>query len=332
MKRFLLLHCFLFFLCSSPALSAEILVYTAVEPDILNHYKAAFQKQYPDITVKWVRDSAGPIVARMLAEKNNPRADAVFGLSLAGLLVLRQAELLEAYKARDYDQMRPEFMSSGQEPLWTPINAWGAVICANRLEMEKNNLPEPGNWWDLTNEIYRGKIIMPSPVSSSTGLMMIYGWLELMGGEQAWNFMKELDKNVEMYSHSGSRPCQMAARGETALGLSSPAFAGSLVKKGAPLELITPADGVGWDLEASAIIKKDRKDAASLQAAQALMDFSASEEAARLAAEAGYIPARKSFENNEFQKMTESFISMDFEKNFLQRDEILEQWRRLFEK
>ena len=53
--------------------SAETLtVYTAVEAEDLKLYAAEFNKDHPDIKIRWVRDSTGIVTAKLLAEKNNP--------------------------------------------------------------------------------------------------------------------------------------------------------------------------------------------------------------------------------------------------------------------
>lgn len=52
-------------------------VYTALEADQVKAYQDAFEKANPDIEIKWVRDSTGVVTAKLLAEKNNPRADVV---------------------------------------------------------------------------------------------------------------------------------------------------------------------------------------------------------------------------------------------------------------
>ena len=40
----------------------ELLVYTAVEADELAKFKREFEKDYPDVDVKWVRDSTGIVI------------------------------------------------------------------------------------------------------------------------------------------------------------------------------------------------------------------------------------------------------------------------------
>lgn len=81
----------LFTLMSAQAFSAqEVTVYTAFETDLLAKYKTAFEKDNPDISIKWVRDSTGIMTAKLLAEKNNPRAEVVWGLAGSSLALLKE--------------------------------------------------------------------------------------------------------------------------------------------------------------------------------------------------------------------------------------------------
>lgn len=70
--------------------SEEITVYTAVEADQLKQYQEELHKTYPELKVKWVRDSTGVITAKLLAEQKNPQADVVFGVALTSLLVMEK--------------------------------------------------------------------------------------------------------------------------------------------------------------------------------------------------------------------------------------------------
>ena len=67
----------------------ELTVYTAVEAEDLKRYAEAFNEDYPDITIKWVRDSTGIVTAKLLAEKNNPQADVIWGLAATSLLLMK---------------------------------------------------------------------------------------------------------------------------------------------------------------------------------------------------------------------------------------------------
>ena len=67
------------------AQAVDLTVYTAVEAEDLKKYAKEFNKTNPDIKIKWVRDSTGIVTAKLLAEKNNPKADVVWGLAATSL-------------------------------------------------------------------------------------------------------------------------------------------------------------------------------------------------------------------------------------------------------
>src|SRR5262249_5860042 len=89
-----------------------ITVYTALEKEQLAPYKAAFEKAHPDVEISWLRDSPGIILARLLAEKDNPRADAVWGVPLMHLVSLEKLGMLEPYAPKEYEKLKPRFRDS----------------------------------------------------------------------------------------------------------------------------------------------------------------------------------------------------------------------------
>ncbi|MEC8188507.1 MAG: extracellular solute-binding protein, partial [SAR324 cluster bacterium] len=90
--------------------SAEtLMVYTAVEAEDLKRYAAAFNKDHPDIKIRWVRDSTGIVTAKLLAEKNNPRADVIWGLAATSLMLLKSEGMLQAYSPKGIDKLDPKF-------------------------------------------------------------------------------------------------------------------------------------------------------------------------------------------------------------------------------
>ncbi|CAM3772187.1 putative 2-aminoethylphosphonate ABC transporter substrate-binding protein [Parendozoicomonas haliclonae] len=253
----------------------ELTVYTAFEADQLKEYEKSFESAHPDIDIRWVRDSTGIVTAKLLAEKNNPKADVVWGLAATSLMLLKQEGMLQPYKPQGVEKLRKSFVDNAATPSWVGAEAWVASICYNTVEGEKNNVPAPASWKDLTKPVYKGHVIMPNPNSSGTGFLDVSSWIQMFGEENAWAYMDGLHQNISRYTHSGSKPCKLAASGETTIGISFAYRGAKSKKKGAPLEIITPTEGLGWDLEATAIIKGTDK----LEAAQKLMDWSITREA-----------------------------------------------------
>ncbi len=323
-----LIALFMLLCLALPAYAGDtITVYSNIEPDMVAKYTRAFNEAHPDITIKWVRDSAGPITARLLAEKDNPQADMVFGLALNSLLSLEPYGIFEPYTPKDFGKIAPNMRDKRPNPVWVGINAWGTSFCINKPELEKRGLPVPRTWQDLLNPVYQGLLVMPNPASSSTGYMAVAGWLQSMGDKAAWEYMQQLHKNIKMYVHSGCKPAQMAAQGEIVIGISSNSCATPYLARRAPLLIITPQDGVGWDMETAALLKNRP----NRQAAQKFMDFATSEAAARIAAENGYIPGRQEMNNAEGKAIMAHFVDMDFYASAKQRADVLKKWRALFE-
>ncbi len=253
----------------------QLIVYTAVEPEELNKFAKAFQSKHPDITIKWVRDSTGIMTAKLLAEGKNTKADIVWGLAATSLLLLKDAGILEPYAPKGLDKLDPKYVDTSNPPYWVGQRAWIASLCVNTAEAKAKNLPMPASWSDLTKPVYKGHIVMPNPASSGTGFLDVSSWIQMWGDEKAWKFMDQLHENIGVYTHSGSKPCKMAGKGEFPIGVSFAYKGAQLRSKGAPVETIAPKEGVGWDLEAYGLVKNAKNAAA----AKAFADWSATKEA-----------------------------------------------------
>jgi iron(III) transport system substrate-binding protein len=258
-------------LMTAPAMAqkTELLVYTALETDQIKAYETAFKAANPNIDVKWVRDSTGVITAKLLAEKANPQADLVVGTSASSLAVLSNEGMLQPYAPKGLDKISAQYRDPRNPPEWVGMDVYGAAICFNTVEAAKLNLPKPATWEDLTKPVYKGKVVMPNPASSGTGYLDVAGWIQMWGDAKAWKFMDALHDNIAQYTHSGSKPCRQAGAGEFPIGVSFEYRAVATKKAGAPIDIIFPTEGLGWDLEASGIMKNTKK----VEAARAMMDW-----------------------------------------------------------
>src|SRR5262245_53107690 len=117
-----------------------LVVYTALEDEQLPVFKKAFEAANPDIEIKWVRDSTGTITARLLAEKANRQADAVWGLAASSLLVLDKEGMLEPYAPAGVDKLKANYKDAANPPRWVGMDAWASAICLNTEEQKQHNL------------------------------------------------------------------------------------------------------------------------------------------------------------------------------------------------
>ena len=263
------------FAAPTQAQKTELLVYTALETDQLKAYTESFQKTNPNIDLKFVRDSTGVITAKLLAEKANPQADVILGVAASSMEIFENEGMLWPYAPVGFDKLNPKFSDTNRPPMWVGQDVFAAVVCYNTVEGQKKGIPKPETWADLIKPVYKGQITMPNPASSGTGFFDVSAWLQTMGEAGGWKYMDALHENIAQYTHSGSKPCRQAGAGEFVVGISFD-FRGNDVKvKGAPVELVFPKEGLGWDLEAAAIVKATKK----MDAAKKLLDWVATKEA-----------------------------------------------------
>lgn len=247
--------------CGSKETSAEkknkeVTVYTSIEEAQIETYLAPFKKEHPEIKLNIVRASTGDITARLIAEKDNPQADVVWGLAGTSLILADKQKVLEPYAPKGVENIPKQFKGEGETPTWVGIDAFITSITVNTQELAKRNLPVPKSYNDLLNPGYKGLIVMPNPQSSGTGFIAVSAWIQLMGKDKAFEYMDKLHENIGVYTHSGSSPAKMASTGEYPISISYDWKSIQLKKEGYPVETVFPTEKSGWDLEANALVKK----------------------------------------------------------------------------
>ena len=314
---------------SAFAQKTELLVYTALETDQLKAYTESFQKTNPNIDLKFVRDSTGVVTAKLLAEKANPQADVILGVAASSMEIFKAEGMLAPYAPKDFSALNRKFSDAANPPSWVGMDVFAAVVCYNTVEGKKKNIPQPQTWADLAKPVYKGQITMPNPASSGTGFFDVTAWLQTMGEANGWKYMDQLHENIAQYTHSGSKPCRQAGAGEFVVGISFD-FRGNDVKaKGAPVELIFPKEGLGWDIEASGIVKATKK----LDAAKKLIDWTATKEANEAFAKNFVIVSHKDVKAslpNLPADLEKKLIKNNFAFSAKNRDRILAEWQKRY--
>jgi len=314
---------------SAWAQKTELLVYTALETDQLKAYTESFQKTNPSIDLKFVRDSTGVITAKLLAEKSNPQADVILGVAASSMEIFKAEGMLAPYAPVGFDKLDPRYSDASRPPTWVGQDVFAAVVCYNTVEGQKKGIPKPETWADLAKPVYKGQITMPNPASSGTGYFDVSGWLQTMGEQGGWKYMDALHENIAQYTHSGSKPCRQAGAGEFVVGISFDFRGNDVKQKGAPVDLVFPKEGLGYDIEGSGIVKTTKK----MDAAKKLMDWVATKEANEAYAKNFALVAHpdvKPVLPHLPPDLDKRLIKNDFAFAAKNRDRILAEWNRRY--
>jgi iron(III) transport system substrate-binding protein len=307
-----------------------VVIYTAIENEQIAEYKKAYEKTLPNVEVKMLRLSTGDIAARFMAEKDNMQADVIWGIGATNVLQFKNAGLLEPYAPKGLERIQPLFRDKANPPAWVAIDIYMSAFCFNTDTAKKHNLPKPESWADLTKPVYKGHVVMPNPASSGTGYLSVVSILQRMGEAEGWKYLDALDKNVAEYTKSGSKPCKDSAAGERAIGVSFEYVALEMKKKGAPVEMVLPKEGSGYEIEANALTKKGAKNPAARQ----FLDWAISDDSLKLVSQFFAAVSVPGFPVPEGlpKDISKVVYPNDFDWSAKNRDRILAEWQKRYAK
>jgi iron(III) transport system substrate-binding protein len=268
----------------------------------------------------------------MLAEKDNPQADLVWGWAVTNMEEFVPRGMLVPYKPKGVEKLEQRFVHP--QYYYVGIDMYIAAFCVNTKVMQEKGLPMPKGWNDLLDPKFKGLVTMPNPVASGTGFLQIASILQMYGAkegkEDGWEFLKKLDKNIGQYIKSGSRPAKMTAAGEFAVGASFEFVVAELIKQGFPVKFVFPIEGAGYEVEANALLKGTKNP----NAAKRFLDWAITDNAMKEYAKFKHgvtlpgIPSRP-----DLPKLSEiKLYPMDFGWQAKNSEAIKKKWEDLFSK
>lgn len=253
----------------TPSLAREVVLYNASD-SVNTALVAAFKKAHPEIEVKFVSGSTGPITERAIAEKGKPQADVVYLVNNVALEQLKQAGVFEPYAPKD-SKIAPAFRDP--DDFYNKYFATTMCMVVNKDRLAQKKLPMPTTWEDLIKPVYAKEIALPSPLKSGTGGAILTTFVDAFG----WPFVENLNENVYQYSDGGSGGAALAGAGEVAIGLTFDTTCFETKSSGKPVDIvygrITPNVSEGGGLVTGGPNPAE---------ARIFLDFMASEEAAQV--------------------------------------------------
>ncbi|QUG74482.1 extracellular solute-binding protein [Erwinia sp. E602] len=257
----------------------RLVIYCSATNAMCETEAKAFGEKY-DVKTSFIRNGSGSTLAKVDAEKNNPQADVWYGGTLDPQSQAGEMGLLQAYKSPNLEQIMPQFRDPAKlkgnfsSAIYVGILGFGV----NTQRLKEKNLPEPKCWKDLTNPVYKGEIQIADPQSSGTAYTALATFTQLWGEDQAFAYLKQLNGNISQYTKSGIAPARNAARGETAIGIGFLHDYSLEKEKGAPLTLVSPCEGSGYEVGGVSILKNAR----NAENAKLFVDWALSKEAQEL--------------------------------------------------
>ena len=111
---------------------------------------------------------------------------------------------------------------------------------------------------------------------------MLATLVQLHGEDKGFDFLKRLHRNINQYTKSGAAPAKAAASGETLIGITFMHDLVTFAVQGAPLKVVAPCEGTGYEVGSMSIIKGGRNP----EQAKAWYDWALTPEAQAIGAEA----------------------------------------------
>jgi iron(III) transport system substrate-binding protein len=239
---------------SAPA-AAETLNAYSIWPE--NWARPMFEEfeKATGIKVNFVRFSSGEALARVIAEKNNPRVDVLFGGPVETHAAGIKEGIFEPYKPPVFDRLAPRFRHPDGQ--WVAIADDPLVFMSNNAFLKEHALKPPASWEDLLHPAYKNMLQMADARTSGTAVTRIFSVLEVHGRDEAkaFEYMKRLRPNVQIYTKSGGGGTLPVGLGQAGAGIFFIVDALDTKAKGYDVSVSFPREGIGTAAEAVALIK-----------------------------------------------------------------------------
>ncbi len=262
----------------------ELTVYGSCEEEYLTAACDHFEELY-GIKVNRQRLSTGEVPAKIEEENGKPSADVWFGgtnnpydgLAAKGFLDNSYVPMNASHLSKD--------LYKDPDGYWYGIYTGLLGFMVNKDELARLGLEAPQTWDDLLKPEYAGLIWLSNYKTAGTPKLVANLMLQLKGKEAGVQYLVDLDKNIQVYTKSGSGPSKNVGTGECVIGIG---FLHDgitqIVDNGYEnVGLIVPQDGTACEIGPVAIFKG----AAHPNAARLFVEYALSPDCVELAAQHG---------------------------------------------
>ncbi|MBS0881202.1 ABC transporter substrate-binding protein [Pantoea sp. JGM49] len=259
--------------------SGKLVIYTSQAPEIAQQTVDAFKAAYPKVEVEWTRNGTTQLMNVLQTEmmSGGAKPDVLLIADAINLGALKNQNQLYSYKDAPLSHINPSFYDKDK-------SFFGTKIIATVIAYNTQHAQPIDSWNALAVEANKGQIAMPSPLYSGAALYKLH--TDINTPTIGWNFYKKLAA-IGVAPQGGNGPALKAvASGLDKYGIITDADVILAKKKGSPVDLVYPKEGVSYVTEPVAIMKSVH----NLPAAKAFVNFMLSEQGQKLVVEQGNRP------------------------------------------
>lgn len=233
----------------------ELVVYGSCEEEYLSAACQKFEQMY-GIKTTFQRLSTGEVQAKIEEENGNPSADVWFGGTTDPYNVVAAEGLLEPYAAINASHITKDVYKHSDN-MWHGIYTGILGFMVNKDELDRMGLEAPKDWPDLLDSKYEGLIWLSNYNTAGTAKLVINTMIQKYGHDEGIQYLVDLDKNIEVYTKSGSGPSKNVGTGECVIGIGflHDGITQILDNGYDNIELIIPSSGTSCEIGATAIFK-----------------------------------------------------------------------------
>lgn len=233
----------------------SLVVYGSCEEEYLAVACQKFQELY-GIETKYQRLSTGEVQSKIEEEKGSPSADVWFGGTTDPYNVCAAEGLLEPYEAENASHLLGSAYRDA-DGNWYGIYKGILGFMVNIDELNRLELPVPADWADLLKPEYKDLIWLSNYNTAGTAKLVINTMIQKYGHDEGIQYLVDLDKNIQVYTKSGSGPSKNVGTGECVIGIG---FLHDgitqIVDNGyGNIQLVIPSSGTSYEIGATAIFK-----------------------------------------------------------------------------
>ena len=282
--------------------------------------------------VTMTQKGSGETFAQIRAEANNPRADVWWGGTGDPHLQAAEAGLTEEYRSPTLPKLHPWARRQAEQSGYKTVGIYAGALgfAYNTEQIARRKLAAPACWKDLVKPEYKDEIQISNPSSSGTAYTAIATLVQVFGESQAFDYLKQLHRNVNQYTRSGPAPARNTARGETAIGVMFLHDAVAEAIEGFPVKVAAPCEGTGYEIGSMSLIKGGKNP----EMARKWYEFALSPAGQNLAARAKSYQVPSNMDSTtppQAPKLSEmKLIDYDFAKYgaSAERKRLIERWEK----